>query len=144
VAVKNAFEYVYKTIEEEGPFDGALGFSQGASCLTSLLLNHEREGRGPQADLFKFVVLFSTSGTPEWDVEDKDGAKVRIPSLHVCSEADAEWFEDSKAVVRRCEEGSAELVTHGGGHAVPKDRPSVNRIIKGIEGVLDRAKLRTS
>jgi hypothetical protein len=143
VAVKNAFEHVYSTIEEEGPFDGALGFSQGASCLTGMLLNHEREDRGSQADLFKFLMLFSTSGVPEWH-GPPDGARIRIPSLHVCSQADTEWFEDSKAVAGRCEDGLAELLTHGAGHAVPKDRPTVDRVVQGMARLLDRVKDRCS
>ncbi|KAJ6035991.1 hypothetical protein N7540_000270 [Penicillium herquei] len=37
-AVVVAHEAVYKVIDEQGPFDGVLGFSQGAAVAVSLLL----------------------------------------------------------------------------------------------------------
>ncbi len=77
VAVRNAFENVYRVIREQGPFDGVLGFSQGASCLTGFLVHHEPPP--PQTELFRFAVLFSTSGIPEWDTEGKELGLIRIP-----------------------------------------------------------------
>lgn len=139
VAVKNAFENVYRVIKEEGPFDGVLGFSQGASCLTGFLIHHQAPP--PQSELFRFAILFSTSGIPEWDMEGKEPGMIGIPSLHVCGEGDKEWFEESKAVVERCEKGSAELIAHKGEHAIPKDKANVDAIIAGIRRLLGRAKL---
>jgi hypothetical protein len=45
-------------IEEEGPFDGVLGFSQGSSIAASLMLDHEiNHPRDPPP--FSFAILFS-------------------------------------------------------------------------------------
>ena len=141
MAVKAAFEHVYRLIKEEGPFDGVLGFSQGSSCLSGFLIHHEMPPA--QEDLFKFAILFSTSGIPEWDTEGRELGMIRIPTLHVCGEADREWVEDSKAVVSRCQnaEETAELIVHKDGHAVPKDRPTVDTIMRGIKRLLERADL---
>ena len=142
VAVKAAFEHVYGLIRDEGPFDGVLGFSQGSSCLSGFLIHHETPPA--QEELFKFAILFSTSGIPEWDTDGKDLGMIRIPTLHVCGEADKEWVEDSKAVVGRCENAAetAELIVHKDGHAVPKDRPTVDAIIRGIKRLVERADVR--
>ncbi|KAJ6786546.1 hypothetical protein PWT90_07547 [Aphanocladium album] len=40
-AVKKAHDFIYEVIEDEGPFDGVLGLSQGASLAMSILLHHE-------------------------------------------------------------------------------------------------------
>lgn len=48
-------------IEEDGPFDGLIGFSQGATLALSYLLHQEmRRPRG--APPFRFAVLFSCAG----------------------------------------------------------------------------------
>ncbi len=142
-AVQQAFENLYQLIKEEGPFDGVLGFSQGASGLSIFLIHQSPPP--PQSSLFRFAILFSTSGIPEWDTEEEEElGMIEIPTLHVCGDGDTEWFADSVSVVDRCDGGSldsAELIVHKGGHAIPKDRPTVDLIIKGIERFLKRATL---
>ncbi|KEZ45626.1 hypothetical protein SAPIO_CDS1983 [Scedosporium apiospermum] len=140
VAVKEAFSELGKVLERDGPFDGVLGFSQGASCTCGFLLNNERIKAGTQTDFFRFVILFSTSGIPEWETEDQETCKIQVPSLHVCGEADTEWFQDSKAVVDRCEDGSAELIVHRGDHSIPRDRPTVDKVVEGIRRLLERSR----
>ncbi|CAI4214238.1 unnamed protein product [Parascedosporium putredinis] len=138
VAVKNAFSHLEEDLAKDGPFDGVLGFSQGASCTSAFLLQLARAGAATVP--FRFAILFSTSGIPEWDVEDQESVKIKIPTLHVCGEADSEWFEDAKAVTTRCADGTAELITHTGGHVVPKDRPTVDKVIQGIRRLVERSR----
>lgn len=45
-------------MEEEGPFDGVLGFSQGAALAASLILEHQKTER---EDLFRFAVFAGAS-----------------------------------------------------------------------------------
>lgn len=54
-----AHELIAETIEEQGPFDGVLGFSQGGSLALSYLLQHEIDSPGTPPP-FKFAVLFSS------------------------------------------------------------------------------------
>ncbi|RAK74688.1 uncharacterized protein BO72DRAFT_470695 [Aspergillus fijiensis CBS 313.89] len=55
--VKEAHDLVMDVIEAEGPFDGVIGFSQGASLALSILYHHEiiHPHRPPP---FRFAVLF--------------------------------------------------------------------------------------
>ncbi|RMZ80488.1 hypothetical protein DV737_g3017, partial [Chaetothyriales sp. CBS 132003] len=41
--VELAHQYVAEIIEDEGPFDAVMGFSQGAALAASILLRHEKE-----------------------------------------------------------------------------------------------------
>lgn len=42
-----AYEYIYSIIEEDGPFDGVMGFSQGAALASSLIIRHTRTHSQP-------------------------------------------------------------------------------------------------
>lgn len=56
--VKKAHELLDAAIEDEGPFDGVIGFSQGAALALSYLLQHEIE-RPHESQPFRFAVFFS-------------------------------------------------------------------------------------
>ncbi len=141
--VRAGYEFIYKVIEEQGPFDGVMGFSQGAAISLSFIMHHaelhpEEESRMP----FRFMVLFSCPYLPP---KDEDGSiipwgKTHVPSLHLVGQEDEEWFEGGMATYKdRCEGGSASLIVHGGGHAVPKDKPTVDKTIQEIKTLLRRA-----
>ncbi|KAI8934470.1 hypothetical protein NX059_009198 [Plenodomus lindquistii] len=53
-----AVEYLEKLIEEEGPFDGIFGFSQGAALTLSYLYSQQVAGKSMH---IKFACLFSTA-----------------------------------------------------------------------------------
>ncbi|KIA75493.1 hypothetical protein HK57_00042 [Aspergillus ustus] len=55
--VREAHELVTDVIEDEGPFDGVIGFSQGASLAISMLYHHEicHPNRPPP---FRFAIFF--------------------------------------------------------------------------------------
>ncbi|KAI9660963.1 MAG: hypothetical protein M1821_009290 [Bathelium mastoideum] len=55
-SVKAAHEYIGEIIEDEGPFDAVIGFSQGAALAASVILYHQIEH--PLAlPLFRFAVF---------------------------------------------------------------------------------------
>ncbi|KAL2203579.1 hypothetical protein CC79DRAFT_1388158 [Sarocladium strictum] len=57
----DALEDVDHFIEQNGPFDGILGFSQGASIAIAYILQHQLRKPGVQLP-FNFAVLFSSVG----------------------------------------------------------------------------------
>lgn len=82
--VEDAQEYVLDIIEDEGPFDGVMGFSQGAALAASLIL--EQRKRNSLEDLFKFAIFICAtlpfnqddrSGLQSWE-QAKSGAKLVI------------------------------------------------------------------
>ncbi|RMZ80446.1 hypothetical protein DV737_g3021, partial [Chaetothyriales sp. CBS 132003] len=65
-SVKKAHEMLNEVIEEEGPFDGIVGFSQGGSLAVAYLLQHEIDHPNEPVP-FKFAAIFSSiiSFTPD-------------------------------------------------------------------------------
>jgi len=132
--VADACAFLRRVIEDEGPFDGVVGFSQGAVMALALALEHE-EQRPEAPPPFRFAVLFSCPYLP-YPGGDRDNAEwgtTAVPSLHVAGRNDDEWFEASRTVLHEnCVDGTASLVVHDGGHAVPKDRETVERVGREI------------
>ena len=83
--VENAQDYVLGIIEEEGPFDGVMGFSQGAALAASLILE-QRKTHPFDETFFKFAIFICAtlsfnrddrSGLQSWE-QAKSGDKLFI------------------------------------------------------------------
>ena len=141
----------------DGPFDGAIGFSQGgaaAGMLAALLDGrperreafvalHERESRAPvfpatflnaKGDLthppLKFVVVYSGFAAPP----EMHGAfyepMITTPSLHVFGGLDTVVAEDrGQRLVQACDEAGREVLVHPGGHFVPSQRVYLDAVV---------------
>lgn len=112
-----------RIFNEQGPFDGVLGFSQGA-ILTSILcgLRHP-PGQPPNPECpfrFSFAVMiggFQARDTNLSTLYDKREL-YKIPSLHTFGTADYIVSEaDSMKLAERFDE--PRIVIHDGGHVVP-------------------------
>ncbi|KAG9247052.1 serine hydrolase FSH [Calycina marina] len=125
-SVKVCFDTLYKTIEEEGPFDGILGYSEGATVASSLVLDEKRrfeeEGR-PRS--FKCAIFFA--GWPpmrhngrDLILADVDGEVIDIPTCHVIGAQDP-YLQGSMALFNVCDAETAHLFDHGKGHTLPRD-----------------------
>lgn len=57
--VQNAVDQIEAVIDEQGPFDGVLGFSQGGSLALTLLLQHQLSGLMTVPPPFRFAILCS-------------------------------------------------------------------------------------
>ncbi|KAH6721042.1 serine hydrolase-domain-containing protein [Leptodontidium sp. MPI-SDFR-AT-0119] len=69
--IQSAHEYIRAVIEEDGPFQGVIGFSDGAAMAASIILQHETN-KLDQPPPFKFAILFSC---PLVSSPDKEFAK---------------------------------------------------------------------
>ena len=142
--VYTAYTYLYEVIQKEGPFDGVIGFSQGAVISVALLLHHaQKHPDEPPDALFRFGIFFSCPALPieeemDHDAEEWGDLQLRIPTIHVCGEADSDWFEKSQETFyERCEEGTATMIMHKGGHLIPKDKQMVDKIFVEIGKLLE-------
>ena len=73
---ERAYELIYEAIEEDGPFDAILGFSQGASLAYSFLQQHAtKHPYDPPWSLFRCAVF--VCGMPPFRLNE-----TRQPSLH--------------------------------------------------------------
>jgi hypothetical protein len=121
--------HLRRVFSEQGPFDGVLGFSQGAG-VAAALCRYRGVGEGPPI-AFKFAVLCSGFRSPAEEAADVSPGVIDIPSLHIYgaqkgrdrqikvaeSEKLAEQFEPSRRVV----------VEHSAGHIVPISKSYVTQ-----------------
>jgi len=136
-SAKQAMEFVQDIIVEDGPFDGIMGFSQGAALALALLLQHSTDHPlDPAYAICKFAIFFSCVGINEeqnrWD------AKLSLPSLHVFDKADS-MLATSTLATEHCELGSAKLILHERGHVIPRDNKTVNEILDAVQDLQHRA-----
>jgi len=110
MAIRTAFK-------EQGPFDGVLGFSQGAAMVPLLSVIRQREPDGPIQ--FRFAILiagFKSLVTPHSDYYSS--APLDIPSFHTIGAADAVIpAHASEELAAVCTD--ATVYRHDGGHYIP-------------------------
>ena len=104
-----------------GPFNGLLGFSEGASVAANVLIEQERSSSFRP---FKCAVLIS--GTPplrpdngQLFLADETGEIINTPTAHVLGEKDP-GRRGGLALFNLCTKGAASLYEHKQGHEIPK------------------------
>lgn len=184
-----------------GPFDGVMGFSQGAALAASLIIEHKKQNPYEE-DLFKFAIFIGATlpfnvddltgmqsfrnakaGTgviypgefageinvpvplswPKKDATDADydgsadlpdgtkpvvaaryhpqktpNATINVPTVHVVGKQD-QYAEQSRKLVEMCSEDGRCVLEHNEGHRMPRDARSNDKIMKGMENVIDMA-----
>jgi hypothetical protein len=97
----NALKYLLKIMKDEGPFDGIIGYSEGATVAATLLLHEQRrfkkKGIKP---MFKYAIFFA--GWPPVDpdrhniiLSDESDEMIDIPTCHISKFLPAEPFAGS-------------------------------------------------
>lgn len=76
-----AHEMLHEFIADEGPFDGVLGFPQGAALAAAIILYHTRDFPICPADSFFKTVIF-LYGSPPIDVHSQPESAVAIGDEH--------------------------------------------------------------
>lgn len=112
---EKSLQLVEDTLKEQGPFDGILGFSQGASMVSLLCGIQEQDSDKKWFDFAILVAGFKSRSSGHDHLYSK---RISIPTLHV--------FGDTDKVIQK--EMSEELLTyfrdcmalqHPGGHFIP-------------------------
>ncbi|XP_059054624.1 esterase AGAP003155 [Achroia grisella] len=86
IGFEDTIRLIEKTVAEHGPYDGFMGFSQGA-CLVGLLAAMQHKGYLPFT--FKFAIFasgFRSGSLVHKGFYDED---INLPSLHVYGESDS-------------------------------------------------------
>jgi len=126
----DALDLLDAYLEAEGPFDGVLAFSQGASIVATYIArrlrqNPELERTNPA---FKCAIFFSASSV--FSIEDLrrgelremtgdvDGEIIHIPTAHIWGSKDKRNNE-AVDVSTLCAANVREIYVHDGGHEVP-------------------------
>lgn len=153
--LERGLEAIARCIREEGPFEGVVGFSQGAAAVAmvaSLLEGSPRleafrraeegggmpfpasflagDGEGFVQGPLKFAVCYSgfcALGTLYGAFYEP---KVRTRVLHVLGQVDVVVDEGrGRELVGACEGGEGRVVVHPGGHFVPSQKPWLDAVV---------------
>lgn len=118
--------YLKKVFSEKGPFDGILGFSQGAA-MAALLCAQVAKLKG-EID-FRFVILCSGFALPLADFEQQ---LVNFPSLHIFGSDPGKdrqiTSHTSRYLASRFEDGCSVIIEHEFGHIIPTRPPYIDDI----------------
>jgi hypothetical protein len=152
-SAQDALDYLYKIMKEDGPFDGIVGYSEGATVAATLLLHEQKrfedEGIEP---MFKCALFFAgwPPLTPELDsivLADESDLVVTIPTCHISSSAPKllqfsliiftdslivgsldPYLAGSMALYNICEMDNAYLFDHAKGHTLPRDKGTIREL----------------
>ena len=141
-------------LASEGPFDGVIGFSQGASLAATFLIDHalSQTHSSTTSPPFKCAIFFS-GGKPldpltlskccalEFLDPTKTGPLIKLPTAHVWGRNDTLWPGASETLCGLCEEDMRAVFVHDEGHDVPgaRAKEAVQGAIRVIRRTVDRA-----
>ncbi|CAK7225212.1 hypothetical protein SCUCBS95973_005785 [Sporothrix curviconia] len=128
-----ALKYLLKIMKERGPFEGIIGYSEGATVAATLLLHEQRrfqkEGIAP---MFKYAIFFA--GWPPVDptthamiLSDETDEVIEIPTCHIIGSLDP-YLHGSMALYNVCDADTAYLFDHAKGHTLPRDKETVKEL----------------
>lgn len=141
-AIGDLWEYT----AEEGPFDGVLGFSQGAS-LAAMIIARARHSNPPP---FQFAIFFcagltycekslSAGEVKFLRAEDTQGPVINVPTAHIFGKKDPD-VSYSKAMTELCHPWGRVLLDHGAGHEIPRvPVEMVDDMARAVEKVVTKA-----
>uniref|UniRef100_A0A1I7TX58 FSH1 domain-containing protein n=1 Tax=Caenorhabditis tropicalis TaxID=1561998 RepID=A0A1I7TX58_9PELO len=130
---------VVKYIEENGPFDGLMGFSQGAS-MVHLLIAKAQLGEISLPDI-RFAIFFS--GFLSLSSQHNSFTSLRIkdfPSLHVFGDADEIVARPKSEKLSDQFEVEPVRIVHDGGHLVPAMSKYKETIVGFLKDQVDKKK----
>lgn len=133
--IDRALETIKTSIINDGPYDGVIGFSQGAG-LAGILCNCIQNiapasaNQGP----FKFAILYSGFRAQPDELQHYYDTPIKTPTLHILGSLDTVVSEErSMKLYNACAEDSRTLLHHPGGHFVPNSKPLVKAVTDFIE-----------
>lgn len=138
-----AYDLLYDVIEDEGPFDGVLGFSHGGTLASGFLIHHAKT-RPYDPPPFRCAIFLNSlppfrMNPGESPVVDEGlEGYLNIPTLSIVGKKDF-VYESSIALYKLCDPRKSQLVTHENGHDVPRDSKNVVVMARAVRKLLTEA-----
>ncbi|KAL6717428.1 hypothetical protein ACLMJK_005343 [Lecanora helva] len=138
-SITEAYQLLYETLEEEGPFDGVIGFSHGATLAVAFLLHHATvKPLDLPFALFRCAVLIASPPPSSEDVPELKTGPLAIPTVHIAGRADT-LFQESLKLHSLCQQDISKLICHNGGHTIPRDRDFTVTAAQAIRDLISRS-----
>ncbi|KAE8361502.1 serine hydrolase-domain-containing protein [Aspergillus caelatus] len=144
-----ALDRIFRFIDQEGPFDGVLGHSEGTAMAATVLLEERRRfrqtGRPQQLKCGIFFNGFPAlipgenkyllADDKEGDAMADEDRFINVPTVHVLGSLDPSYYT-SLALYNVCCPEKASLFDHGGGHGVPRDVRTIRELGKVVRAMI--------
>mmetsp|Transcript_8478 Transcript_8478/g.12643 ORF Transcript_8478/g.12643 Transcript_8478/m.12643 type:complete len:230 (+) Transcript_8478:79-768(+) len=132
-AISRSMELILKELRENGPYDGILGFSQGACMATRVAYRLQSCPEEFKGLSLKYVILIG--GVPPNESEKSvPFSPITLPNLHIMGDED--YVLDRSVILQNnwYDSKNSELLKHSGGHHIPPLRsglyPAINTFIR--------------
>ena len=141
---RTIFDRLYRVLDNDGPFDGIMGNSEGAGVAATFVVDYLRKcAKKEIRDTLKCAVFMSGcppsfSDRSGFFLADEYGQIITMPTCHIIGYNDS-LIDGAVALYHLCDQASATIVDHGRGHLVPRDPFSSKLMIKGIRDLIVRA-----
>jgi Serine hydrolase (FSH1) len=136
--IRHGIDDLKAYIVENGPYDGAIGFSQGAQMLIGLILEHQSLHPFEPA-LFQVAIFFSGVIPQEQRQLVAKGLKIRVPTAHILGGKKDFAYEGSLQLRDVCHKDIRTEYEHGEGHCIPRKLELVVAITNVIRKSIYRA-----
>jgi hypothetical protein len=140
-SVQEAFEHTRAIIATQGPFDGVLGFSQGAALAASLIIHHSQTSPA-EPPLFRVAVFICGAGpwesTGVQHIVRSGEYPIKIPTANIVGKLDS-LYPESMGLYELCEPSKASFYDHGSKHMVPFDLKNTGEMARVIEEAIGKA-----
>lgn len=125
-------EYLATFVAEHGgPFDGVIGFSQGAVTAHQLCLESLLDPSTATLPGIKFAILVAGFPTIHAPTHAASLAPLPLPSLHISSENDTTVPPSlHAALVTRFDPQRSVVLQHDKGHQMPHDAPTLQEVAR--------------
>ena len=140
-SMENAMIQVRKTIVESGPFQGVIGYSEGAAMAATLLVEELQKAKKTGLPSTLKCGIFM-AGAPAFRPEiggyclwDDVGEVINVPTCHVIGVADP-YIHCALALHRTCDSEKAIIFDHGWGHTIPRDADIVQELALEIREMM--------
>ncbi|KAK3321990.1 serine hydrolase FSH [Apodospora peruviana] len=152
-SMNTALDQLEGYLASEGPFDGVIGYSQGASLAATYLIRTAQ--RHPSAPLpFRCAIFFSGGRPldPRSLDEDRlvlinpDGvtdAVVAMPTANIWGRNDRLWPGSSEILFKLCDPAVRSSCIHDEGHDIPgaRAKDAIQGSVRAIRRAIDKANL---
>ena len=116
VGLEGSLQIMADSLKNEGPFDGVLAFSQGASLLGIICALKEKGDE--RFDNFNFAIFVSGYKSRQSMHQKYYEEKVTLPTLHVMGETDKVIEKEMSVELSELYKNKT-VLEHRGGHFVP-------------------------
>ncbi|KAK1134772.1 hypothetical protein K0M31_007543 [Melipona bicolor] len=134
VGFEDSVAVIEKAFQESGPFDGILGFSQGAAFATLLCFMQEKNLLQIKFDFGIIISGFKSLCTPHAVYYN---GKINIPSLHIYGKTDQVIPTERTEEICKMFINKTNII-HEGGHYIPSKKEYYKEFI--IEMILNKNK----